>query len=1026
MKFTDLFIQRPVLAMVVNLLILLVGARSLMGLSVAQFPQVNDAQVSIITSYPGAEASLVKGFVTTPLEQAIAEADGIDYITSSSTRGLSSISAYVLADRDYNDVLAQITNKIDEVRNDLPPAAELPIVDLAVGQTAAVFYAEFRSDVLELSQVTDWALRVAKPRFSSIPGVQTVDLLGARIFAMRVWLDPVRMAALRVSASDIQDALSRNNYLAAAGSTRGRSESFSVSANTSLTSVAEFEQLVVREVGDTQIRLIDVADVELGAESYNTRVRSSGKDAIYAALETAPDANLITTLAAVRQALEELKKDLPAGITAEINRDASEYVRAAISEVVTTLFEALVIVIAVIFLFLGSVRATLIPAVAVPLSLVGVGTLMLVLGYNINLLTLLAMVLAIGLVVDDAIIVVENIHRHIEAGLSRREAALKGARELAGPVIAMTLTLLAVYAPIGFVGGVTGSLFQEFAFTLAGAVLISGIVALTLSPVMCAHWLPRRNQEGRLTRWLNRRFDNLRHGYGRLLHWTMNFRPLVLALGAAALVSCYFLYQRIPTELAPLEDGGVLLYSVEAPPNTSLDQLSRYTDRVIELMLSFPEVERNFHFDGGALGQANTAFGGTGLKPFGERKRGAVEILPEMQRAAPSVPGIQLGVFPLPPLPGGGRGIPVQFVVTTTEPPAVLYEATEKLLTEARTSGMFVFASSNLNFDKAQLHVQFDRTKAIDLGVDMQQLGRELGIYLGEGFVNRFDLAGRGYKVIPQVNRASRLHPEQILSYPIRTDSGQMLPMSAVATLEKRVEPRRLLAFQQLNAATISAIPAPGVTLGQALEQLETWADELLPNGFSYDYAGQSRLFKSEQGSLVWTFFFAIVIIFLVLSAQFESFRDPIIMLVTVPLSIFGALTMLAFSTATMNIYSQVGLVTLIGLISKHGILIVQFANQLREEKNIDRREAVELACAIRLRPVLMTTAAIVLAVMPLVFATGAGASARNAIGLVVAGGMTIGTLFTLFVVPAVYTYIAHRRAKTVEKTPAALSSPAT
>jgi multidrug efflux pump len=1011
MKFTDLFIQRPVLAVVVNLLILLVGARSLMGLSVAQFPQVNDAQISVITSYPGAQASLVKGFVTTPLEQVIAEADGIDYLSSTSVRGLSMISAYVLAGHDYNNVLAQVTNKIDTVRNDLPPAAELPVVDLVVGQTVAVFYAEFRSDVLTLSQVTDWALRVAKPRFSSIPGVQSVDLLGARIFAMRVWLDPARMAALRVTASDVHDALSRNNYLAAAGSTRGRSESFSVSTNTSLTSVEEFEQLVVREVGDTQIRLVDVADVALGAQSYDTRVRSNGKDAIYVSLETAPDANLITTLAAVREALAELEQDLPAGITSEINRDASEYVRAAIGEVVITLIEALIIVIAVIFLFLGSVRATLIPAVAVPLSLVGVGTLMLAMGYNINLLTLLAMVLAIGLVVDDAIIVVENIHRHIESGLSRREASLKGARELAGPVIAMTVTLLAVYAPIGFVGGVTGSLFQEFAFTLAGAVLISGIVALTLSPLLCAYWLPRRNQEGRLTRWLNRRFDNLRDGYQRLLHWAMNFRALVLAVGATALVSCYFLYERIPTELAPMEDGGVLLYSLEAPPNTSLDQLSRYADRLIEMAMSFPEVSRNFHFDGGANGVTNSGFGGVGLKPFEERERGAPEILPEMQRAAPSIPGLQVGVFALPPLPGGGGGIPVQFVLTTTEPPAALFEATEQLLGAARASGKFVFATSNLKFDKAQLHVEFDRAKAVDLGLDMELLGRELGIYLGDGFVNRFDLAGRGYKVIPQVKRTERLHPQQILSYPIRTDAGQMLPMSAVATLETKVEPRQLLTFQQLNAATIAAIPAPGVTLGQALEQLEALADDILPAGFTYDYAGQSRLFKSEQGSLIWTFFFAIVIIFLVLAAQFESFRDPIIMLVTVPLSIFGALALLAFSAATMNIYSQVGLVTLIGLISKHGILIVQFANQLRAERDIDRREAVELACAIRLRPVLMTTASIVLAVMPLVFATGAGAAARNAIGLVVAGGMTVGTLFTLFVVPAAYTYIAHRRA---------------
>jgi multidrug efflux pump len=709
------------------------------------------------------------------------------------------------------------------------------------------------------------------------------------------------------------------------------------------------------------------------------------------------------------------------GISAEINRDASVYVQEAIDDVVITLVESLLIVVAVIFLFLGSLRSTLIPAVAVPMSLIGVGTIMLALGFNINLLTLLAMVLAIGLVVDDAIIVVENIHRHIEEGMTPRDAAIRGARELSGAVVAMTITLLAVYAPIGFIGGVTGTLFAEFAFTLAGAVLISGIVALTLSPMMCSRLFRPASEDSRFVRWLDHGFDALCNGYRRLLHGILNVRPVVVLFGLGALVSCYFLYQLVPSELAPLEDDGILLYQVEAPPNTSLDQIAVYNDRLIEAAAAIPEIKNNFHFNGGRSGRVSTAFGGLGFTPSNERERTAAEMLPILQRTFNEITGLQAGVFPLPSLPSAGRGFPVEYVITTTEPPEALFEAAETLVAEAQASGMFSFVRSNMQFDNAQFHLQIDRERATDLGLDMRELGQDLAVYLGEGYVNRFSLGGRGYKVIPQVRREARLNPEQILSYPIRTDSGQMLPLSAVATMSQRVEPRELLGFQQLNAATISGSPAPGVTLGQALDYLEKTAREVLPRGYGQDYGGQSRLFKAEQGGLVWAFFFAVMIIFLVLAAQFESFRDPFIMLVTVPLSVSGALLFLALGYATMNIYTQVGLVTLIGLISKHGILIVQFANQLRAEKGLNRREAVEQACAIRLRPILMTTAAIVLAVMPLVFADGAGAESRKAIGVVIASGMSIGTIFTLFVVPAVYTYVARAELRPAVQAPVTL-----
>lgn len=1013
MKFTDLFISRPVLAVVINILILLVGARALSVLSVGQFPEVSNAIVNIRTAYPGADPELVKGFVTTPMEQAVAQAEGIDYINSNSLRGASLVAAYLRTDYDVNDALSQITTKISEVRNDLPPAAEIPTITIEIGTAASPFYASYASDTLDRNQVTDWVLRVARPRFSTIPGVQTANILGPRIYAMRIWMDPARMAALKVTAGDVREALEKNNYLAAAGSSRGRSESFSVSTNTSLESVDEFRRLVVREQGATQVTLGDVADVELGAESYAVDVRVDGKPTVFVAIEIAPGANLLTTLRDVREAFDELKPNVPVGIEATINRDASEYINESIRQVITTLIEALVIVVVVIFLFLGSLRATLVPAIAVPVSLIGVGAIMLLLGFNINLLTLLAMVLAIGLVVDDAIIVVENIHRHLEEGMPPMDAARLGARELAGPVIAMTITLLSVYAPIGFVGGLTGTLFSEFAFTLAGSVLISGVVALTLSPVMCALLLKPMEEEGRFARWLDSQFLKLRESYMRLLHRMLNFRPLVVAVGALLLASCYFLYRMVPAELAPLEDDAIFVYQAVTPPNTSLDQAARYNDRLIAAMKSFPEVETSFHFNGGG-GSPSIGFGGVGLLPSDQREQTAAELLPQLQQAANAVPGVQVGVFPLPPLPSAGGGLPVQMVVTSTRSPQEILPLAEGLVNAGWGSGLFAFIDADLKFDNAQTKLVVDREKAVDLGLDMESIGQDIATYLGDGYVNRFSLDGRSYKVIPQVKRDARLTPQQMLSYPIRTDSGVMLPLSAVATLEQRVEPQQLLSFQQLNAATISGIPAPGVTLGEALDFLEQHAAENFPRGFGIDYAGETRLYKSEQGTLLLTFFFAIVIIYLVLAAQFESFRDPLIMLVTVPLSVSGALAFLAFGFGTMNIYTQVGLVTLIGLISKHGILIVQFANQLRLERNIDRRQAVEEACAIRLRPILMTTAAIVVAVMPLVFASGAGAASRQAIGTVIATGMSIGTLFTLFVVPAVYTYVAHRRPKQI------------
>ena len=1008
MRFTDLFIERPVLATVVNVLILLIGARAFTELPVAEYPELTVALITVTTPYVGADPELVRGFVTVPLEQAIAQADGIDFIRSSSIRGLSEIEVQLRLNYDVNDAVTQITSKIDEIRNDLPRDSETPSVEVTIGDESAAMYMSFESDILTRSQVTEYILRVARPRFSTIAGVQEAELLGARTYAMRVWLDPTQMNALDVTAGDVRQALERNNYLSAAGSTRGRSEAFSISANTSLESVEEFRRLVVRERDSVPVLLSDVATIELGSEFYNQDVRASGTPTVFIAIELAPGANLLSTLAEVRSGLEDLQTSMPAGLRASINLDTSIYVRDAINEVSWTLAEAVAIVVVVIFLFLGSLRATIIPALAVPLSLVGVGTIMLILGFSINLLTLLAMVLAIGLVVDDAIIVVENIHRHVEGGLRPHAAAIKGARELAGPVIAMTLTLLAVYAPIGFLGGVTGTLFYEFAFALAGSVLISGIVALTLSPVMAAKLLPRHSQEGRFTLWLEELFERLKNRYQRLLHRMLDFRVWVTLLAGMMLMSCYWLYQQIPTELAPNEDKSLLVYRVQASTNTSLDQMTQYSSGWIESISELPEVQANFHFSGGDRGLSHSAFGGVQLVPPSQRDKSATGVLSDMQALGNISTGLQVGVYSRPPLPGGGYGLPVEFIITSADSAEQVYAVAQEMIARAWGSGLFAYVTTDLFFDNAQFDIDIDREKAIDLGLDMESIGRDLAVYLGEGYVNRFSLAGRAYKVIPQVKRDYRLYPEQILDLPIRTDSGVMLPLSSVAQLDRRVEPRELLTFQQQNSAAISAIPLPGVGLGEAIGFLEQQAEELFPLGYAADYAGQSRIFKSEQGTLALTFAFALIIIFLVLAAQFESFRDPTIMLVTVPLSISGALAFMAMGYATMNIYSQVGLVTLIGLISKHGILIVQFANQLRDEEGLDRRAAVEAACAIRLRPILMTTAAIVLAVMPLIFAEGAGAASRQAIGVVIASGMAIGTLFTLFIVPAIYTYLAH------------------
>jgi multidrug efflux pump len=1029
MRFTDIFIERPVLATVISLLILLGGLRSLQVLTVSQYPESRSAVVTVATYYAGADAELVQGFITTPLEREIASADGIDYLTSSSLQGTSVITAFLELDYDPWDALTQITSKVNRVRDQLPPGSEDPTIDIAIGETTADMYLSFDSETLPQNQITDYLVRVVQPRIEAVEGVQEAEIIGGRYFAMRVWLDPVRMTALNVTPGEIRAALAGNNYQAAVGRTKGEAMSVNLRAATDLRDVEQFKDLVIREQAGAIVRLRDVAEVVLGAEDYDVSFAYNGGTAVSMGVYTLPDANALTVIRQIRGMFPDIVAQLPPGVNGRIPYDRTLYIEDAITEVVKTLIEAALIVSVVIFLFLGNARSVMIPIVAIPVSLVGVGAMMLVLGYSINLLTLLSLVIAIGLVVDDAIIVVENIQRHIEEGMRPMDAALKGARELFTPIIAMTITLVAVYAPIGFSGGLTGSLFSEFAFTLAGAVLVSGVVALTLSPTMCARLLREDIGSNRLEQFLDRVFGRLREAYARRLHRTLDYVPVTLVFSIGVLISIYFMFVSAPQELAPEEDQGVILISATAAANTSPDQLRRYTGALVEDYASIPEVDATFLFNGSpGRGPAanNVALAGLVLKPWSGRERVASQMIPEVQQRADAIAGLQSAAFSLPTLPGAGGGLPVQLVIGSSDSPAAVYQVAQELLGRAWQSGLFVFANVDMKYDRAQGEIRIDRNKAASLGIDMEQLGIDIGTMLGGNYVNRFNLEGRSYKVIPQVKRAWRLNPEQLGEFRVKTRDGDLVSLGAIVSVDTSVQPQRLQRFQQRNSATLSAVPLPGVPLGDALAFLEEQAAEIFPRGYELDYAGASRQYVQERGTLIVTFFFALLVIYLVLAAQFESFRDPLIMLVSVPMSIAGALVFLTLGVATVNIYTQVGLITLIGLISKHGILIVQFGNQLQAEEGLDKRAAIEKASAIRLRPILMTTAAMALGVVPLLLASGAGAASRFDIGLVIFTGMSIGTVFTVFVVPAMYMLLARDHRPVPAAAPAAAPVPAT
>lgn len=1010
MRFTDIFIERPVLATVVSLMILVLGLRSLGSLSVRQYPYTENAVVTVSTTYIGADPAVVAGFITTPLENSISQANGIDYMTSLSNQSLSSITVNLRLNYDAEKALADINTKVNAVLNQLPKESQLPVITVQIGQTIDAMYLGFYSDVLATNQITDYIVRAVQPKIQAIEGVQQAELRGDRQFAMRIWIDPIKLAGYGLNAKDISQALAANDIIAAIGRTDGNMFTVNLATNTNLTTVDQFRKMIIKAKNGAIIRLGDVANISLGATNYDTAVSFNSEKAVYIGIIPTPTANLLTVISNIKKLFPEIQKELPQGLNAKIVYDSTEFVNSSIHEVVKSLLEALIIVTIVIYLFLGSLRSVIIPLVTIPLSLIGAFFIMLMLGYSINLLTLLALVLAIGLVVDDAIIVVENVQRHMEEGMSKLHAAIQGARELANPIIAISVVLIAVYVPIGFMGGLTGALFTEFAFTLAGAVAVSAVIALTLSPMMCAKLLKIETKENgesanKLIHYIDRNFEKLKDKYHYTLHHSLDTLSVTAVFAVIILISIYFLYSSSKSELAPQEDQGVIISQLISAPNATLAQTQLYANAVNKIYQSYPETERVFQLDG--ISGLNSSIIGMGLTPWDQRDRTSNEIQPLLQKQMNKITGAIIAAFQLPPLPGA-RGVPIQFVIQTTEPFERLNEINQTFMAKVRESGLFVFLDTDLKIDKSQTSIELNREKIAEFGLTMQDVAVVLAGALSQNYINYFNFSGRSYQVIPQVDREQRQNYNQILNYYFNTANGASIPLSTVASIKNTVVPESLNHFQQLNSATLSAVTFPGITMGQGLAELAKIAKSILPQGYTVDYGGQSRQFVQEGAALVTTFIFALIIIFLSLAALFESFKDPLTILISVPMSICGAMIFISLGIggASLNIYTEVGLVTLIGLISKHGILIVQFANDLQKEGR-SKREAIEEAASIRLRPILMTTAAMVFGVIPLILATGAGAVSRYNIGLVIASGISIGTLFTLFVVPAMYMFLA-------------------
>jgi multidrug efflux pump len=1003
--------------MVVSLLILLLGAQGLMSLQVRQYPEVQETTITITTTYTGASADLIQGFISTPIAKSVSSAEGVDYVTTQSRLGVSTVSVRMRLNTDPNAALTEVTAKVQQVRAQLPQEAEDPVIVKGTGQTFALMYITFASTEMNPEQVSEFLTRVVQPRFATLEGVGNAEILGGRDFAMRVWIDPVRLAARGVTAGDVVSAIGANNFLAAPGKTQNEYVAYSLQMQTTLQTPETFGALPIRSNGDQVVRLRDVADVELGPKSTDVKVSFNGKEGTFIGVTPTPSANPLTVAEQVTKEIETIRPTLPKGMTVQIVYDASNFISASIDEVFKTIGEAALIVVIVILLFLGSFRSVLIPIVTIPLSLIGVCFFLYALGYSINLLTLLAMVLAIGLVVDDAIVVLENIHRHIEEGLKPVDAAIVGMREIFLPIVSMTITLAAVYAPIGFTQGLTGSLFREFAFTLAGSVIISGIIAITLSPMMSSKLLKSHSAQSRFANFVDRSFTRLENWYGRRLKGSLDYRWVTLVIVVMLLGTTGFLFSKTSAELAPEEDQGAYLGLVNAPKYATADYTQEFSKQFTGAAEKIPEIDASFLIVG--IDGAGGGFVGFKLKPWNEREKKGAQTKQEIQNLLNGNGGVQAFVFAPPSLPGAGGGLPIQYVLRTIGDPSQAYEVAEQVRQRAMKSGKFIVVQNSISYETPRARITVDRDRAATLGVPVSQIGSTLGALVGGAPISKFDRDNRSYDVVSQVRQSDRLNPELLGQYYVRASDGSMVPLSALVKIDTDASPASIEQFNQLNAATLSALPMPGVTTSEGLATLRSIAQEVMPQGFYEDYAGQSRLEVQEGSSILLAFGLAVIVIYLVLAAQFESFRDPFIIMMSVPLSMFGAMIFLNIGLATLNIYTQVGLITLVGLITKHGILMVEFANELKEKRGLSKREAIQEAARVRLRPILMTTAAMVLGVAPLLYASGAGAAARFSMGLVIASGMSIGTIFTLFVVPMFYTYISRetvRRERTSDE----------
>lgn len=1007
MRFTDIFIKRPVLAASISFLIALLGLQAIFKLAVREYPEMTNTEVRVTTNYYGASADLIEGFITQPLEQAIAQADHIDFMTSESVLGSSTIAVKMKLNTDPNAALADILAKTNSVRSQLPKEADDPSVSMSMGATTAVLYLGFTSNQLNSSQITDYLQRVINPQLFTVSGVSTVNLYGGVKYALRVWLDPYKMASLNLSATDVISVLSANNYQSATGQATGELVLYNGNAQTQVNSVATLKKMVITQESGHIVRLENIAKVTLTKSHDSFRASANGQEAVVVAINAAPSANPIDIAKNIRQLFPALSKNLPSNIKMQMLYDSTIAINESINEVIKTIGEAALIVLVVITLFVGSIRAVIIPIVTIPMSLIGVALIMQAFGFSWNLMTLLSMVLAIGLVVDDAIIVLENADRNLKLGETPFRAAIIGTREIASPVIATTITLIAVYSPMALTTGITGSLFKEFSLTLAGSVVVSSIVALTLSPMMCSKILKEQTNPTKFESVIHHILETTTNYYQRILEQFMQRRPVILAFAIIVFASLPILFRFIPSELAPAEDKGVVMLMANGPSNANLDYLQKSMHEVNRVLSEQSEVQMSLVFTG--VPKSNQALGISVLAPWSQRESSQKEITKRVQQRVKNIPSMSISAFELPELPGAGSGLPIQMVITTPNSFENLFSLASELLGKIKNNPMFAYSTLDLNFDSATMHIDIDKDKAGAYGVSMQDIGLTLSTMVADGYVNRIDLGGRSYEVIPQVERKYRLNPESLNHYYVKAADGNAIPLGSLIHIKVKAEPRSLPHFNQLNSATIGAVPAPGTAMGDAINWLDSTTSQILPTGYQRNYMGESRQFVTEGHALYGTFALALTIIFLVLAIQFESLRDSLVIMISVPLAICGALIVLAWGAASMNIYSQVGLITLIGLITKHGILICEVAKEQQLNHQLNRVDAVMAATKIRLRPILMTTSSTIAGLIPLMYATGAGAEQRFSIGIVIVAGLTIGTLFTLFVLPVIYTYLAEK-----------------